>query len=169
MFTMRHANKPLIKLFTKLLNSLRFIKCLFSGKRALVLIIYLSTWRLPHCFLSLGLLLLFGAYLAWETRKVHIPALNDSKLIGSSVYNVIIPCILVFPILGVVADRPTIHFSLSSFLTIFCTSFTLSLVFVPKVSLSKKFWELSFKLCHDYVCFFSHFVQMIKAFYQKYI
>ena len=92
-------------------------------------------WRLSHCFLSLGLLLLFGAYLAWETRKVHILALNDSKLIGLSLYNVIIPCILVIPILGVVADQPTIHFSLSSFLTIFCTSFTLSLVFVPKVSL----------------------------------
>ncbi|CAH3104404.1 unnamed protein product [Pocillopora meandrina] len=80
-----------------------------------------------------GLLLLFGAYLAWETRKVHILALNDSKLIGLSLYNVIIPCILVIPILGVVADQPTIHFSLSSFLTIFCTSFTLSLVFVPKI------------------------------------
>ncbi|RMX44624.1 hypothetical protein pdam_00002738 [Pocillopora damicornis] len=80
-----------------------------------------------------GLLLLFGAFLAWETRKVHIPALNDSKLIGLSVYNVIIPCILVIPILGVVADRPNIQFSLSSFLTIFSTSFTLSLVFVPKI------------------------------------
>ena len=29
-----------------------------------------------------GLLLIFGAFLAWETRKVTVPALNDSKYIG---------------------------------------------------------------------------------------
>ena len=29
-----------------------------------------------------GLLLLFGMFLAWETRHVTIPALNDSKYIG---------------------------------------------------------------------------------------
>jgi len=80
-----------------------------------------------------GMLLLFGAYLAWETRKVHIPALNDSKMIGLSVYNVIIPCILVIPILGLVRDRPTAQFGLTSFLTIFCTTFTLCFVFVPKI------------------------------------
>ena len=32
-----------------------------------------------------GLLLVFGAFLAWETRKVSIPALNDSKYIGEIV------------------------------------------------------------------------------------
>lgn len=68
---------------------------------------------------------------------MHISALNDSKLIGLSVYNVIIPCILVIPILGVVSDKPTIQFALTSFLTIFCTTFTLCFVFVPKVSNQK--------------------------------
>jgi gamma-aminobutyric acid type B receptor len=29
-----------------------------------------------------GLLLLFGVYMAWETRNVKIPALNDSQYIG---------------------------------------------------------------------------------------
>ena len=29
-----------------------------------------------------GLMLIFGAFLAWETRKVTVPALNDSKFIG---------------------------------------------------------------------------------------
>jgi hypothetical protein len=36
----------------------------------------------------------FGAFLAWETRNVQIPALNDSKYVGMSVYNVFIMCIL---------------------------------------------------------------------------
>lgn len=29
-----------------------------------------------------GMLLIFGAFLAWETRNVSIPALNDSKHVG---------------------------------------------------------------------------------------
>ena len=29
-----------------------------------------------------GLLLMFGAFLSWETRNVTMPALNDSKQIG---------------------------------------------------------------------------------------
>ena len=37
---------------------------------------------------------LFGAFLAWETRHVQIPALNDSKYIGMSLYNVTIMCVL---------------------------------------------------------------------------
>jgi len=35
-----------------------------------------------------GLLLLFGVYMAWETRNVKIPALNDSQYIGFNVYSV---------------------------------------------------------------------------------
>ena len=37
---------------------------------------------------------MFGAFLAWETRNVQIPALNDSKYVGMSVYNVFIMCVL---------------------------------------------------------------------------
>ena len=38
-----------------------------------------------------GLLLVCGAFLAWETRKVSIPALNDSKYIGIWFYVFSIP------------------------------------------------------------------------------
>ena len=31
-----------------------------------------------------GILLLFGLFLAWETRNINIPALNDSQHIGKS-------------------------------------------------------------------------------------
>jgi len=36
----------------------------------------------------------FGCFLAWETRNVSIAALNDSKYIGLSVYNVVTPASL---------------------------------------------------------------------------
>ena len=41
-----------------------------------------------------GILLLFGLFLAWETRNVTIPALNDSKYIRMSVYNVVVLSII---------------------------------------------------------------------------
>ena len=41
-----------------------------------------------------GLLLLFGIFLAWETRNVTIPTLNDSKNIRASVSNVFLLSII---------------------------------------------------------------------------
>lgn len=82
-----------------------------------------------------GLLLLFGIFLAWETRNVAIPALNDSKYIGMSVYNV-----FVLSIIGAsvsLAFQGSLHYeapyAILSICLIMSTSVTLLLVFVPKV------------------------------------
>ena len=37
-----------------------------------------------------SLLLVIGIFLAWETRNVNYPSLNDSRYIGMSVYNAVI-------------------------------------------------------------------------------
>ncbi|XP_054720553.1 gamma-aminobutyric acid type B receptor subunit 1-like [Uloborus diversus] len=37
-----------------------------------------------------GLLLIFGIFLAYETRSVKIKQLNDSRLVGMSIYNVVV-------------------------------------------------------------------------------
>ncbi|CAG9796235.1 unnamed protein product [Diatraea saccharalis] len=79
-----------------------------------------------------GLLLVFGAFLAWETRHVSIPALNDSKHIGLSVYNVLIMCIMGAAIALVLSDHKDALFVLIAIFIIFCTTATLCLVFVPK-------------------------------------
>lgn len=83
-----------------------------------------------------GLLLVFGAFLAWETRNVSIPALNDSKHIGLSVYNVTMMCIMGGSIALIISDRKDAVFILISVFIIFCTTTTLCLVFVPKVCLN---------------------------------
>ncbi|GBP78974.1 Gamma-aminobutyric acid type B receptor subunit 2, partial [Eumeta japonica] len=75
----------------------------------------------------------FGAFLAWETRHVSIPALNDSKHIGLSVYNVLIMCIMGAAIALVLADHKDALFVLIAIFIIFCTTGTLCLVFVPKL------------------------------------
>lgn len=82
-----------------------------------------------------GFLLLFCTYLAWETRKVHIPALNDSKLIGFAVYNVFIPCVIVIPLAYLLMNDINVVYTLTVLLCIFCTTITQCLIFVPKVNI----------------------------------
>ncbi|XP_071791804.1 gamma-aminobutyric acid type B receptor subunit 1-like [Asterias amurensis] len=80
-----------------------------------------------------GLLLIFGTFLAWETRQVSIPGLNDSKLIGISVYNVVILCLIGVAVSVVINNDPEALFLFVSCIILFCTSITLTVVFVPKI------------------------------------
>lgn len=79
---------------------------------------------------------LFGCFLAWETRNVSIPALNDSKYIGMSVYNVGIMCIIGAAVSFLTRDQPNVQFCIVALVIIFCSTITLCLVFVPKVPAS---------------------------------
>ena len=80
-----------------------------------------------------GALLLFGVFLAWETRKVKVAALNDSRYIGMSVYNVVILSVIGVPVSMVIEDSQNAAFAMTALLIIFCTTVTVCLVFVPKV------------------------------------
>lgn len=81
---------------------------------------------------------IFGAFLAWETRHVSIPALNDSKYVGMSVYNVVIMCVTGAAISFVLADKQDAMFIMLAIFIIFCSTATLCLVFVPKVLFSNE-------------------------------
>ena len=76
---------------------------------------------------------MFGCFLAWETRHVSIPALNDSKYIGMSVYNSVMMCIIGAPLSHVLSEKQDVSFVIISIFIIFCTTATLCLVFLPKV------------------------------------
>ncbi|MGH0150818.1 UNVERIFIED_CONTAM: hypothetical protein FKN15_018694 [Acipenser sinensis] len=91
-----------------------------------------------------GLLMLFGCFLAWETRNVSIPALNDSKYIGMSVYNVGIMCIIGAAVSFLTRDQPNVQFCIVALVIIFCSTITLCLVFMPK--LDKDLEEVTMQL-----------------------
>lgn len=80
-----------------------------------------------------SLLLIFGLFLAFETRKISIPALNDSRLIGISVYNVVLLCAVGVPVSFFTNSHPTVSFSLICAVILFCTTLTLGILFIPKV------------------------------------
>ncbi|KAK3702171.1 hypothetical protein QZH41_015078 [Actinostola sp. cb2023] len=80
------------------------------------------------------MLLLFGLFLAWETRKVKISALNDSQNTGMAVYNVVVMCFLGVPIVQLLRDELyEVSFIITTFCIMSCTTLTLCLVFVTKV------------------------------------
>ncbi|XP_033106895.1 gamma-aminobutyric acid type B receptor subunit 2-like [Anneissia japonica] len=80
-----------------------------------------------------GLLLIFGAFITWQTRNVNIPALNDSKYIGLSIYNVVIFSSLGVPLSFLLQDDASHTYVIIGGFIIFCTTLTLSLLFFPKV------------------------------------
>ena len=65
---------------------------------------------------------------------MSIPGLNDSKLIGISVYNVVILCLIGVAVSVVINNDPEALFLFVSCIILFCTSITLTVVFVPKAS-----------------------------------
>ncbi|XP_022101780.1 gamma-aminobutyric acid type B receptor subunit 1-like isoform X2 [Acanthaster planci] len=81
-----------------------------------------------------GVQLVFGLFLAYETRNVTIPALNDSKNIGMSVYNVfILSCVgAIFSLLMDPLKTETI-FLVTSLCVLVSTTTTLLIIFTPKI------------------------------------
>ncbi|CAK9296377.1 unnamed protein product, partial [Gordionus sp. m RMFG-2023] len=93
---------------------------------------YLNIWMAILCAYK-GVLMLFGCFLAWETRHVTIPALNDSKYIGISVYNIMLLCIVGSAVSFVLKNEQSTSFLLLSIFIMLGTTITLCLVFVPKL------------------------------------
>lgn len=96
-----------------------------------------SYW-LSAQYISKGALLALGTFLAWETRHIKVPSLNDSKYIGFCVYNIVIVCALCVPVTFVLPpEKPTAKFIFTSVVCVFTTTLVLCILFVPKVKLRK--------------------------------
>ncbi|XP_041462250.1 gamma-aminobutyric acid type B receptor subunit 2-like [Lytechinus variegatus] len=84
-------------------------------------------------FIYKGLLLIFGTFITWQTRNVSIPALNDSRYIGVSIYTVVIFSALGVPLSFLLAENSSYSYAIIAGLILFCTTLTLALLFLPKV------------------------------------
>ncbi|XP_064627893.1 gamma-aminobutyric acid type B receptor subunit 1-like [Lineus longissimus] len=82
-----------------------------------------------------GILLLFGAFLSWETRKVKIPELNDSKQIGMCVYNVIILSLLAVGMSFALENKVDLIYIVRASCILLGTTVTQIIIFVPKVQM----------------------------------
>lgn len=95
---------------------------------------HIGTWT-ACLYAYKGLLLAIGVFLAWETRNVNYPALNDSRQIGISVYNVVLCSSIAILLDFALKQRTSVNtsFVLSGTLVNICISFSLGLLFLTKV------------------------------------
>ncbi|XP_038057990.1 gamma-aminobutyric acid type B receptor subunit 2-like [Patiria miniata] len=93
-----------------------------------------------------GILLMFGIFLAWETKKITVSSLNDSKYIAMSIYVVAIFLAIVLPLLNlhVVRQNVTIEFAILGSAIIITNTTVLCLVFLPKICLLYKVGRANF-------------------------
>lgn len=81
-----------------------------------------------------GLVLVFGLFLAYETRSVKVRQINDSRYVGMSIYNVVVLCLITAPVTLVIASQQDAAFAFVSLAIVFCCFLSMALIFVPKVS-----------------------------------
>jgi len=65
---------------------------------------------------------------------LQVKQINDSRLVGMSIYNVAVLCLITAPVTLVIADQPNAGFAFVSLANVVCCYLSMALVFVPKVS-----------------------------------
>ena len=88
---------------------------------------------LPILLVYKGFILLAGLFLAFETRKVKIKSLNDSRFIVMSVYGAVIVSGTLTPIGFLLQSFPSVQYGIIGIILLFSISLILGLVFVTKV------------------------------------
>ena len=77
--------------------------------------------------------MLAGLFLAFETRRVKIKPLNDSRFITLSVYGLVIVSIALTPIGLLLQKYPNVQYGIIGIMILLSTSVILGLVFITKV------------------------------------
>ncbi|KAH9514527.1 Gamma-aminobutyric acid type B receptor subunit 1 [Bulinus truncatus] len=80
-----------------------------------------------------GILLIFGIFLAYETRSVKLKQVNDSRFVGMSIYNVVVLCVITAPISLIIGNQEDATFAFVSLAIVLCSFLSMGLIFVPKM------------------------------------
>ncbi|XP_078684540.1 uncharacterized protein LOC144918002 [Branchiostoma floridae x Branchiostoma belcheri] len=93
---------------------------------------HMEKW-LAAIYIYKGLLLTIGAFLAWETRKVRIMVMNDSRHIVLNIYNVVVMSVILVAISNLAAMGQTMAYVIMSSSVLSSTTLALCVLFVPKM------------------------------------
>ncbi|XP_077989916.1 gamma-aminobutyric acid type B receptor subunit 2-like [Glandiceps talaboti] len=93
---------------------------------------YLWVW-LGALYGQKGLLLLFGCFLAHETRNIQVDGLNDSRQIGLSIYNIMTASLISITLSLVLVDEPNLAYGFMSVPIFLCCTITLCMMFIEKI------------------------------------
>ncbi|XP_006816506.2 gamma-aminobutyric acid type B receptor subunit 2-like [Saccoglossus kowalevskii] len=78
-------------------------------------------------------LLLFGVFLAWKTRRVEVPGMNESRYIALSIYIVAITCLVSAAVLFFMKQNVVFTYTFLGSAILVSNTGVLCLMFVPKV------------------------------------
>lgn len=80
-----------------------------------------------------GILLIVGVFLAFETRNVKIRHLRDSKLIGMSVYGILVLSLALTAVSLLLEVHVDTFYAVVGIMVMMGSTALLALIFVPKV------------------------------------
>ncbi|CAK9302690.1 unnamed protein product [Gordionus sp. m RMFG-2023] len=80
-----------------------------------------------------GLILIFGLFLSYDTRKVFIKQINDSKLAGVAIYNIVILCAITIPMTILIVNNHNASFAFVAISLLASTFLSTVLIFFPKI------------------------------------
>ena len=78
--------------------------------------------------------LIFSLFFAFETRKIRVKELNDSKMIVFSVYSIVLAVIAITPISYLLSDKVNIVYGIVGAVCLTTGIALLGFNFIPKVS-----------------------------------
>ena len=82
--------------------------------------------------------LVFSLIFAFETRKVKVKELNDSKIIVFCVYTIVVSTIALTPTALLLQKKPTVCYAVKGIVFLLTATVLLTIVYVPKVTFSSE-------------------------------
>ncbi len=79
--------------------------------------------------------LVFSLIFAFETRKVKVKELNDSKIIVFCVYTIVISAIAFIPTTLLLQNQPTAQYAVTGIVCLLTATVLLAIIYVPKVTI----------------------------------
>ena len=77
--------------------------------------------------------LVFSLIFAFETRKIKVKELNDSRMVIFSVYTIVVAGIAVAPVIALLSDRVTIRYAVTGIICLATATVLLGINFIPMV------------------------------------
>ncbi|KAL5473444.1 hypothetical protein EMCRGX_G027929 [Ephydatia muelleri] len=78
-------------------------------------------------------MLVVGVFLAWETQEVHLKHLNDSKLIGASIYGIVVLSVALAAVGILLQSAVNTSYGVIGALLLLGNTSHLFLIFAPKM------------------------------------
>ena len=98
--------------------------------------------------------IVFSLIFAFETRKIKVKELNDSRMVIFSVYTIVVAGIAVTPVIVLLGDKVTVKYAIVGIICLVSSTVLLGMNFIPKVRLSSvlAYGWVTFKFMFSHAC-----------------